>query len=295
MRLFSPAKVNLLLAVTGKRKDGFHDLVSLVSPLSFGDFVTVSVTGKSGVLEFSCSDPDVPTGDANLVVRAARAYLSKVKSRAGLSIFLEKHIPMEAGLGGGSSNAATTLLILNQLWGEPLSLAELSESAVELGSDCPLFLHRQPLIMRGRGEEIELLEQDQLDRLEGLRLAVFRPELGISTPWAYRKLANQSNGYADKEAVEAKLLAWKQGQLPLSQLLMNSFESPVFEKFVAIPALFSWIEEKTGLQCLLCGSGSGCFALLENEKDLPVLKSCVLDAWGAGALFEDCRLGLDRW
>ena len=141
MRLFSPAKVNLHLAVTGKRDDGFHELISLVSPISFGDYLTVTRLNPPAGIEFSCSDESVPTGEANLVVQAARAFLDSVDSSDGLKIHLEKLIPMEAGLGGGSSNAATTLLILNELFGEPKDVGGLSQLAENLGSVESLVTH----------------------------------------------------------------------------------------------------------------------------------------------------------
>ena len=292
IRLFSPAKVNLLLAVTGKRRDGFHDLVSLVSPVSFGDYVSITLLDEPGSIDLICDSPSVPTGESNLVVVAAKAFLGKVGSQAGLRIELKKTIPMEAGLGGGSSNAATTLLILNQLFNEPLGFDELGNLAADLGSDCTLFLHRQPLLMRGRGERIEILKKESIESLEGRKLALFKPSFGVSTSWAFSQLAKNPDMYDAGNALEKDIEKWKVGDLPLFYLLKNSFETPVFEKLIAIPALFNLVEETTGLRCLMSGSGSCCFAFADNEADVNQLKSLVRDAWGKDSFFERCELGL---
>ncbi|MDA0349431.1 MAG: 4-(cytidine 5'-diphospho)-2-C-methyl-D-erythritol kinase [Verrucomicrobia bacterium] len=292
IRLFSPAKVNLLIAVTGKRADGFHDLVSLVSPISFGDYVSITLSDKPGSIDLICDAPAVPTGESNLVVAAAKSFLEKINSQAGLTIELEKNIPMEAGLGGGSSNGATTLLILNQLFDEPLSFDELGDLAAGLGSDCPLFLYRQPLLMRGRGERIEMLKKELIEALEGRKLAIFKPDFGVSTSWAYNQLAKDARLYAESDSLENAIERWKAGDLPIFYLLKNSFEKPVFEKFIAIPALFDLVEEVTGLRCLMSGSGSCCFAFVDNDADIEPLKSLVHDAWGKHSFFQVCELGL---
>jgi 4-diphosphocytidyl-2-C-methyl-D-erythritol kinase len=294
MRLFSPAKVNLLLAVTGKRDDGFHKLVSLVAPITIGDWVTVALTDRENEIVFECTDPDVPSGDSNLVVQAARSFLAAQDSVQGMEIRLEKHIPMEAGLGGGSSNAATTLLILNQLFEKSLSFAELADIAASLGSDCPLFLHESPVLMRGRGEEIEVLPPSLIDNLEGQLLAVFKPNIGISTAWAYDRLAANREFYANQDQVEATILKWQMGSAPLEDILFNSFEAPVFEKFVAFPVLFDLIRSKLGLPCLMSGSGSSCFALLNESSQAEVLQTMVKEAFGGDIFFEICCIGLKK-
>jgi 4-diphosphocytidyl-2-C-methyl-D-erythritol kinase len=294
MRLFSPAKVNLLLAVTGKREDGFHELVSLVSPVNFGDFLTISLSDQAGEIALSCTNAEVPVGECNLVVRAAKAFLDRQSIKQGLSIHLEKHIPMEAGLGGGSSNASTTLLLLNELFGKPLSLFELTEMAAQLGSDCPLFLRKEPVLMRGRGETIEELSPSVLKNLSGREIALFKPWIGISTAWAYQSLASSDGTYAQSEEVESRLRDWKAGKLPLNQLMFNSFEDPVFRKFPAFPALFSQIEEELGLKCLLSGSGSACLVLLDDPEKKVKLHGIVKEALGDEVFFQMCKLGQDN-
>ena len=285
-RIFSPAKVNLLLAVTGKRSDGFHDLVSLVAPLDFGDSLELTCLDGLEAVELTCTDPHVPLGRENLVVQAVERYSEAVGWKAGVRIHLEKNIPMEAGLGGGSSNAAATLLALNELNEEPLGMEALSGLAAELGSDCPLFLEQAPVIMRGRGEKIERLSNEEIETLAGQRLVVFKPSIGISTPWAYGALAEDSCSYAEASVVEGRLQEWKNGGIGLSELLYNSFEGPVFTKFVVFPTLFTRIQNELGLRPLMSGSGSSCLVLVPDEGVVGALQTVVKEALGESVFFE---------
>src|SRR5436190_5289571 len=151
----SPCKVNLLLNILGKRADGFHELETVMHPVPVCD--TLSFARDGNGIELACSDPALPTNSSNLVWRAARAFLENAGIVSGVRIHLEKRIPMEAGLGGGSGNAATTLLGLNELFGSPLTPHSLQELAAALGSDVPFFLQGKPALGTGRGERIEAL------------------------------------------------------------------------------------------------------------------------------------------
>ena len=146
----APAKLNLFLAITGRREDGFHELVSVVAPLKFGDTLRVEPATE---FSLGCDVPDVPVDGTNLVLRAAQAFAAASGWRGGARFFIEKRIPMGAGLGGGSSNAVAALRALNVLAGPAQGLAPeaLARVAAQLGSDCPLFLHDGPVVMRGRG------------------------------------------------------------------------------------------------------------------------------------------------
>lgn len=278
--------------MTGRRDDGFHDLISLVSPLSFGDELVVEVTEEAPGVTMTCSEPSLPADSSNLACKGATLYLEAVGSSAGVKVHLEKRIPMEAGLGGGSSNAATVLLALNRLFDSSLPDEALLALATELGSDCPLFLTRKPVIMRGRGEILELLDDSLVEQLAGKQLAVFKPGFGVPTGWAYSRLASAQNTYEVRERVESRLEAWRTGQLRLEDLLFNSFERTVFEKFIPIPALFALIQETTGLRCLMSGSGSACFVLIQSEEQASKIENLVVDAWGKDAFWKICRLGL---
>ena len=184
--LFSPAKLNLFLAVTGRRADGFHDLVSVAAPLDFGDQLEARSRERGAGSQFTltCDQPEVPVDGGNLVLKAAAAFVAATGWQGGVDFTLTKRIPVGAGLGGGSSNAVAALRALNQLSGGALAGEKLAAVAASLGSDCALFLHNAPVVMRGRGERIEALPASAAARLRGRRVLLFKPSFGISTPWA---------------------------------------------------------------------------------------------------------------
>ena len=158
---FSPAKLNLFLAVTQRRADGFHDLVSMAAPLAWGDEL---MTAPADGFALECDDPAVPADETNLVLKAARAFREATGWRGGAKFRLTKRVPPWAGLGGGSSNGVTALRALNGLAGNPLGADALASLAVQLGSDCALFLQNGPVVMRGRGERLEPLPAAAADR-----------------------------------------------------------------------------------------------------------------------------------
>ncbi len=287
IEISSPAKINLMLAVTGLRDDGFHSLTSLVAPLSFGDTIFIRVeAGKKGI-SLESSDPTLPNDDGNLAWRAAGLFLKRFGIDSRVEIRIEKNIPIGAGLGGGSSNAATVLKGLAALF-EIQDGPVLSELAEKLGSDCPLFLNPEPLIMRGRGEEIERLNDPAKRSLAGESLVLFKPAFGISTPWAYQSLA-RSGDYSEASEAEKRLSAWKEEALSLNELLSNSFDSVVGQKYPSIPLMLKSIRQKTGASCLMSGSGSACFALCDDVK-ASYVRELVAEYWGAKAFFRSTRI-----
>jgi 4-diphosphocytidyl-2-C-methyl-D-erythritol kinase len=286
--VFSPAKLNLFLAVTGRRVDGFHDLVSVVAPVEFGDTLRIDA-GAGGEFVLECDDAAVPTGEENLVLRAARLFAEKTGWGGGAKFFLEKRIPMGAGLGGGSSNAVAALRGLNSLAGERLGGAELAAVAARLGSDCALFLPGGPVVMRGRGERVEPLAAA---RLRGRRVLIFKPGFSISTPWAYAQLAaDGGKNYLPAAEAEARLAVWLgDAKASAESLLFNSFERPAFWKFPALPVLIDELAKEFGLAARMSGSGSACFALLPEGAAVEAVKSHIREAWGATAWVAETRI-----
>lgn len=292
--VFSPAKINLFLAVTGRRPDGFHDLVSLVAPLQFGDTVWLRVgAGETGAVTLTCDEAAVPLGAENLAVRAAEAFRRRTGWSAPLAITLAKRIPMGAGLGGGSSNAAAVLRALNTLCRSPLTREVLLELAASLGSDVPLFLENAPCVMRGRGERISPLGPQMRARFSGRRLLLFKPDFSISTPWAYGQLAGLpgGGGYVAPETAEAKLAAALASGLSDGSGLFNSFEQVAFRKFVALPELVDRLKVEPGVEgVLLSGSGSACFALLSPQAVVAPLAQIVREAIGPESFLVETSL-----
>ncbi|MDP3073613.1 MAG: 4-(cytidine 5'-diphospho)-2-C-methyl-D-erythritol kinase [Opitutaceae bacterium] len=289
LSIFAPAKLNLYLAVTGRRADGFHDLVSVVSQTDFGD--TLRIEPAAG-FSLTCDDPAVPADESNLVLKAARAFAAATGWRGGAKFALTKRIPAGAGLGGGSSDAVAALRGLNQLAGEPLGAGELERLAAQLGSDCPLFLQAGPVVLRGRGERIAALPVAAARRLTGRRVLVFKPDFGIATPWAYARLAAAAPAsYRPAAEAETRLAAWiAEVQAPAEKLLFNNMEPPAFAKFLALPALLAELRVTFGLQPRMSGSGSACFALLGADTDAVPIVAAVRAAWGGSAFVTEARL-----
>jgi 4-diphosphocytidyl-2-C-methyl-D-erythritol kinase len=282
LSLDSPAKINLMLSVHGQRGDGFHALTSLIVALAFGDRLHVSLKGDG--VDFHCSDPEVPTGEANLIVRAACAFRSRTGIKEGFKFDLDKRIPMGAGLGGGSSNAAVALRAMNELTGRPLDRSDLQDLAADLGSDCPFFIDAVPAKMTGRGDILDPLPQDLAKQLRGRRVLIFRPDFGVNTRWAYRRLIEASPRAYEPEAIASARLNDFASSGELSGLLSNTFEACVGAKYLAIPCLLEELRAE-GHLCLMSGSGSCCFALAGNEAEVAAIRSICLSAWGSGLFF----------
>jgi 4-diphosphocytidyl-2-C-methyl-D-erythritol kinase len=289
--LFAPAKLNLFLAVTGRRDDGFHDLVSVVAQLDFGDTL---VAEPAAEFSLRCTDPDLPVDENNLVFKAARAFAKAARWTGGASFTLTKRVPVGAGLGGGSSDAVAVLRALNSLVSSRDQLAPetLATVAAALGSDCPLFLHDGPVILRGRGERITTLPEAAAKRIQGRRVLVFKPGFGISTPWSYARLAARAPGsYVPAAEAEVRLQKWiDTPAAPIEELLFNGMSAPAFSKYLALPVLFAQIESRFGLRPRMSGSGSACYVLLADDFDLAPVAEAIHDAWGRSAFVLEARL-----
>jgi len=277
-----------MLSVHGRRADGFHALTSLVVALGFGDTLTVRTGGTADVLR--CSDPAVPLGPENLVLRAAAAFRARLGRAVHFEFDLDKRIPMGAGLGGGSGNAAVALCGMNQIAGEPFTNAVLCEIAADLGSDCPFFIEGQPAWMRGRGEVIEPLEAELAERLRGTRLVLFRPNFGVETAGAYGRLVEGAPDSYESETAGVGRLERYIASGTLGDVLFNSFEAPVGSKYLAISTLLEQLRA-SGVECLMSGSGSCCFALLGKDgADAVGIEEIVRDAWGEAVFWVETSI-----
>ena len=279
-----------MLAVQGPREDGFHALTSLVAPLAFGDRIRIRQS-STGSNRLRCDDPEVPIDENNLILQAAAVFSERTRDSGCFEFELEKHIPMGAGLGGGSSDAAAALLGMNELVGMPLSHDALRELAAELGSDCPFFIEPRIALMRGRGEILEAAPPEIIDLFQGQGILLFKPPFGISTAWAYEALRRAPEQYVPESEAQARMHLSVEGA-QLSDLLYNSFEGIVGAKFLAIRTLLGQLRDR-GIPCGLSGSGSCCFALIESgsgaskTKDL---KSIIESAWGESVFFIETAL-----
>jgi 4-diphosphocytidyl-2-C-methyl-D-erythritol kinase len=275
----SPGKVNLLLNILGKRPDGFHELETVMQPVNLCDRLTFERRG--GAVELSCSDAALPVDSRNLVHRAATGFLQTAKISDGVRIHLEKKIPLAAGLGGGSGNAATTLLALNELFSQPLSAAKLGAVAASLGSDVPFFLQDQPALATGRGEKIQPL--DSFPALRGKAFLLIHPGFGIATPWAYQNLArfpevlNGRPGRAQKLIARLQTGDWRAAGAEF----YNSLEAPALEKYPVLTLFQEFLRANGALAALMSGSGSTTFAIAENQAAAELLMEKFKSKFGA--------------
>ncbi len=250
MQLFAPAKINLRFQILRRREDGFHEIETLMAPISLGDELLIEPDDAGSGLVFSCDDPGLPAGEDNLVLRAARSFFAEVREEPRVRIELRKKIPHGAGLGGGSSDAASTLLGLNELYGKPVKSPRLTNLAAAIGSDVPFFLCQSAAICRGRGEIVEPVAP-----LPKLPLLLLKPAFGVPTPWAYQRWRES------RELPGIDYSAQKAGELSLQ----NDLERPVFAKYIFLAQVKQWLRAQPEVVAsLLSGSGSTLFAVLRD-------------------------------
>ncbi len=261
----APAKINLTLAVLGKRPDGFHEIESLVLPISLCDEIEFLARPQPGI-ELWCSDPALPTDSANLVWRAGEEILRHATATVGLSIRLHKAIPAGAGLGGGSSDAATTLSALNAMLGLGLTDEDLREAAAKIGSDVPLFLQPGASIIRGRGERIEAVEMNYRGWV-----ALVVPPFAMSTADVYRQWVGQ--GDAPRSAWDV-VEAYRRGE-PLPSLLYNMLERPAFALEPRLAELHAALGDLGAVGARMTGSGSALFALFDERSEVQAFATRV--------------------
>lgn len=274
MELLAPAKINLSLSVKGRREDGFHEIETLMCPVSVFDRLTIGARVEGG-LRFECDDASLPADGGNLVVKAARLFCGEVGLEPHLDIHLSKAIPHGAGLGGGSSDAATTLLGLNALFETQLPVDVLSGMAAQLGSDVPFFLHQSAAVCRGRGERVEPVADAPV-----LPLLLVKPPFEVPTPWAYQR-------WRDSREVPGvdygpQQFAWG--------ALVNDLERPVFEKYLFLAELKRWLLNQPEVAgALMSGSGATVFAVLRAEEQGPMLGERLGERFGRNLWVHLCR------
>src|SRR6266550_1031222 len=253
MEELAHAKVNLFLRVLRHREDGFHEIETLMAPVTLCDSLEIESANK---VEFRCDKPAL-AGEDNLVVRATRLFFSETNREPKVRLTLRKKIPHGAGLGGGSSDAAAALRGLNRFFDVGLSRERLSILAAQLGSDVSFFLNETAAICRGRGEIVTPAALP-----EPLSLLVLKPEFGIPSSWAY------SRWQATRKVAGEIYRPQKFGDIAF----VNDLERAVFEKFVFLAHLKIWLHKQSEVDAaLMSGSGSTIFAVLRDPGSADAL------------------------
>ena len=265
LRRESPCKVNLLLNILGRRPDGYHDLETLFLHVPLTDDLTFEEAAAGTGISLTCSDPSLPVDGSNLVHRAATRFLAEAgMGQCGVRIHLEKRLPLAAGLGGGSANAAHTLLGMNELFGSPLAPDQLDRLAAGLGSDVNFFLQDRPALATGRGEQVVSLEPFPV--LRGAGMLLYHPGFGVATPWAFGALQHHPDALKGRPGRAAELVELlRRGDLAAAgRALYNSLEAPVLTKYPILQLYQEFLRERGAWGALMSGSGSTTFALFSD-------------------------------
>ena len=265
------AKINLTLDVLGKRDDGYHDLKSVMQTISVRDDIQIDVdTDKPW--ELTCTMDGIPTDSRNLAWKAAEVFYNATgKTTTGLAIHITKRIPTQAGLGGGSADAAAVLRALNKHYGNPLSILALAELGAEVGSDVPFCTICGTAMVEGRGERLQKLP-DMPDCL----FVVCKPEFSSSTPELYKKLDESVIARRpDNQAMQSALLA---GDLQkVVENIWNVFDPVVTQDHLEINYIKSIMNTYGAVGFQMSGSGSSVFAIVESFEHAAVICNMLKD------------------
>lgn len=266
----APAKVNLYLNLLGRRSDGYHEVETIIQAIDICDELTLE--GARDVINISSDDPDLPAGEANLAYKAAQLLLEKSNTNRGARIFIKKQIPQAAGLGGGSSDAATTLAGLNRLWNLDISPRRLIELGKSLGADVPFFISSSSTaICTGRGDEVRCLTS------KTLWYCLVVPPIRVSTADVYSKMWYEASGLTrPNDDVKMLAQALKEGDLQrIRHLLYNGLERVVKDLIPVVPRVMELMKSLGADGISISGSGPSVFSLCQNRKEAVDLASKI--------------------
>ncbi len=254
-----PAKVNLFLEVLGRRPDGFHEIASVLQEISLHD--TIVFAPHDAGFELQSTSPDLPLGNDNLLLRAAHLLADTLGETRGASIHLTKRIPIAAGLGGGSSDAAGTLLGLSQLWGRRIEEQALRELAQQLGSDVPFFLQGGTAVCRGRGEKVTPIGLSRR-----MCYVLVCPPVAASTEAVYKGVPLPlTDGQKDIRYFVEVLC---RGSLQeVAECLFNRLEKPAVELYPSLARVRGALEKAGAIGVTMTGSGSAFLGICQNKEE----------------------------
>jgi 4-diphosphocytidyl-2-C-methyl-D-erythritol kinase len=259
----SYAKINLGLLLLSKRNDGYHDIVTVFQQISLHDDIVFRKTERD--IHITCSDPMIPSDDNNLIWQAFQLFRTRARIRKGIDVQVKKRIPSGAGLGGGSSNAAVTLLAANQLWRKPFSSDQLKEMACEIGSDVPFFLLGGTALGCGRGEILSpLLWGDKW------WILLVCPGIHVSTSWAYKR----ARITLTKQEKFTKFKSIFNTYIPrtLRSDLINELEGVVFKRHPALRTIKEKLFERDAFYASMSGSGASVYGLFSQKEKVEKAK-----------------------
>lgn len=260
LKILSYAKINIGLYILNKRKDGYHEILTFFQQIDLYD--TLKFVKSEEDMRIISDHPQIPPGEKNLIWKAFHLFKNTCKVKGGLNVFVEKQIPPGAGLAGGSSNAAVTLLAANKLWGHPLKRVELLDLAIQLGADVPFFITGISAIGRGKGEILE-----NVDYNKNWWIVVVCPEISISTKWVY----NQSKYILTKikKIANFRTIFENLDYNTLQDNVFNELEGIVFKRYPFLKKIKQQLKEMGAFYVSMSGSGSSIYGFF-NEKQQAV-------------------------
>lgn len=262
MKVTANCKLNIHLKVTGKLPDGYHTLETIFQEIPFGDELEIEST-EDGNIHFTSSGIEIPDGGTNICVKAAESLQRKHGINEGCRIHLQKNVPIGAGLGGGSSDAAAVLKSLNSIWGIGLTDGELEEIGLELGADVPFFVRGGCAWAEGKGEVLRPIKPV----LKNGTILLIYPHLHINTSWAYKNLNLNLTKTADN-VIFAEVSKMRKPLRHYFEEFFNDFETVVFDKYPEIGQIKEFMINEGADFSVMSGSGSTVFGFFTNEKML---------------------------
>ena len=266
IKIISPAKINLFLQVTGRRPDGYHDLATLMCRIGLYDMVHLTLGTNETIV--TCHDPDVPNDKTNLALRAAGLFFAALNKHQDVKIFIEKNIPVAAGLGGGSSNAASVLLGLNRYYGYPFNQEELISMGLSIGADVPFFIYKKPAIASGIGEKLETFHG-----LYPYQIVLVYPGFSVSTSEIYKNL----NLGLTKCNKELKFINFYKKNFNIRYHLCNDLETVTASRHPEILSVKDALLSHGAEGALMSGSGPTVFGLFADSDKAQKAKHALAE------------------
>ncbi|MFZ2447096.1 MAG: 4-(cytidine 5'-diphospho)-2-C-methyl-D-erythritol kinase [Syntrophobacteraceae bacterium] len=263
-----PAKINLWLEVIRKREDGYHELSSLMLPVSVFDRIVIEVGAEDGPISLECDEPEIPRDERNIAWRAAELFRKASGTDASVRIVLEKHIPSGAGLGGGSADGAGVLLALNSCFGHVLADAVLADLALSLGADVPFFLRQKAALAGGIGEKLEFVSG-----VPEYPLLLIKPPVSVPTAWVYQNL-KLTRGRPNITLNRFNTAPWR-----LGDLVANDLESVTVPRCPVISEIKEWLLGRGALVASMSGSGPTVFGVFSSLDAARAAEAEAAGAW----------------
>jgi 4-diphosphocytidyl-2-C-methyl-D-erythritol kinase len=273
-RIKAPAKVNIRLKVTGRRADGYHELVSIMVPVDLFDELELKVP-FDGRIKIKNKGFEVPIDKGNLIYSAAESFMSSIGVNDGVSMDLKKNIPVAAGLGGGSSDAAAVLIALNSIYSKPFSISDLQDLALKIGADVPFFINCSPALITGIGEVLE-----PIPNWPDLWYIIITPHLRVSTAWVYNNLKIELTT-GEYDYIKSVL---KNDTYDISQILENDLENVTSASFPIIKTLKKLLKDAGAEGAVMSGSGPSVFGIFSSPEKAEAARDSMI-SYGLGDLF----------